>query len=487
MFKYVRRILAASGFGGASQASLASRSDVRIGVGANEAGEHQPDRLMVGMEELEELIAGCPGPMPRLVLCGEFSAGKSSIVNLLLGCDILPTAVLPSTRRPTYLRHAPDLRIEAILENGEREPASPDAIKSIAREDISHYEIGMPNALLRYIEVLDTPGFADPFHDPARTLDVIESADICFWCTLATQAWRQSERQTWLSLPARFRTSGVLVVTHVDTLANASEHQRVRARLQREAGELFGDVVFLAVPDAMRARRDDGQVVDPGLWRTSGGSALVATLQKLAINRLKASGESESVSSGQAADTLHVNSGLASSVSHPTVSTAETPTSAVSTARPVRTTVASRTAGDLSDPSARAEPEIFLAKLAETVPACLAAAWIDLDGREVLVFHGDEPAVTANTGPVGDAIAKLFQGPNVKKIEALFRRSRGLAGDQTHYFQEIFIITDDCLGVFLRSESRTDRALVIVSDKSANLGMVIARARRVMKSADLMV
>jgi Dynamin family len=485
MFRYVRRILAASGFGGASQASLASGSDVRIGVAANETGEHQPGRLMAGMEELEELIAGSRGPMPRLVLCGEFSAGKSSIVNLLLGCDILPTAVLPSTRRPTYLRYAPDLRIEAILENGEREPVSPEAIRSAAREDVGRFEIGMPSALLRYIEVLDTPGFADPFHDPTRTLDVIESADICVWCTLATQAWRQSERQTWLSLPAKFRTSGLLVVTHVDTLANAGEHQRVRARLQREAGELFGDIVFLAVPDAMRARRDDGQIVDPELWRTSGGSALVATLQKLAIDRLKASGETESVSSGQAVNTMRVSSGPASG--DPAASTAATSTSAVSTVGAVRTMAASQTRDDLSDPSARAEPETFLAKLAETVPACLAAAWIDLDGREVLVFHGYEPAVTADTGPVGDAITELFQGTNVKRIESLFRRSRGLAGDQTLGFQEVVIITDDCLGIFLRSESRTDRALVIISDKSANLGMVIARARRVLKSADLMV
>jgi hypothetical protein len=52
--------------------------------------------------------------LPRLALFGEFSAGKSSIINLLLGRDILPTAVLSSTRRPTYVHHAPDLRIEAL-------------------------------------------------------------------------------------------------------------------------------------------------------------------------------------------------------------------------------------------------------------------------------------------------------------------------------------------------------------------------------------
>jgi hypothetical protein len=488
MFKYVKRILAASGFGAASQASLALRSDARIGTGANDSGEHQPDQLMAGMEDL---LAGpqSVGPVPRLVLCGEFSAGKSSIVNLLLGCDMLPTAVLPSTRRPTYLRYSRDVRIEAILEKGGREPVSPDAIKSVVREDISHYEIGMPNALLRYIEVLDTPGFADPFHDPARTLDVIESADICVWCTLATQAWRESERQTWLSLPARFRSSGLLVVTHVDTLANAGEHQRVRARLQREAGDLFGDIVFLAVPDAMRARRDDGQVVDAGLWRSSGGSALVATLQKLAIEHLKVRGESESDSTGQAAAILQVSTGRASDdspVSSDAISTAIS-TPDVASTRAVRRTSASGTARDPSDRSTGVQPEIFLAKTAEAVPACLAVAWIDLDGREVLVFHGHEPAVTVDTGPVGDAIADLFQGPNIVRIEQLFRRSRGMPDGQSHYFREIFIITDDCLGVFIRSESRTDRALVIVTDKSANLGMVIARARRAMKSADFMV
>jgi hypothetical protein len=476
MFKHVRRALAASWLGGAFQANSASHSDVRTNTGGNNKGEHQPDRLMTGMEEL---MAGTRslGPVPLLALCGEFSAGKSSIANLLLGCDMLPTAVLPSTRRPTFLRYAPDLRIEAVLEKGERERIASDAIGTMAREDVSHFEIGMPSAVLRDIEVLDTPGFADPFHDPARTLDVIESADICVWCTLATQAWRESERQTWLSLPPRFRTRGILVVTHIDTLAHAGEHQRVRARLQREAGGLFGDIVFLAVPDAMRARRDDGQVVDPEMWQNSGGNALVAALQRLAIAPLAVHGESSS--SEQTTDTPPTGAGCDPGAL--VIATHATPAGEGQMAVPNTAAVVPR------ESDALAAPQALLEGLAATVPACLAAGWIDLAKREVLLFYGHEPAVTADTGPVGEAITELLQGRPVNRIESPLRRSRGLADDQTHYFREIFIATDECLGAFLRSDSRADRALVIVSEKSIDLGMMIARARRLMKLADVMI
>jgi len=39
---------------------------------------------------------------------------------------------------------------------------------------------------------------------------------------------------------------------------------------------------------------------------------------------------------------------------------------------------------------------------------------------------------------------------------------------------------------FLRAQSKADRALVVVSDRTANLGLVLERARRIMKSADVM-
>jgi dynamin family protein len=413
-----------------------------------------------------------------VALFGEFSAGKSSIVNLLVGRDILPTAVLSSTRRPTYVRYAPSLRIEAISEKGDREPISPDAIKALAREDISHFDIGMPNDLLRRVEVLDTPGFADPFHHPERTLAAVDSADICIWCTLATQAWCQSERQIWLSMPTRLRTSGILVATHIDTLAHGREQQRVRTRLKREAGEFFSDIVLLAVPDAMRALQADGRITDPDLWQRSGGSALIAALQGAAVKYRKVRSERKGVEFDEAAHALWTGTGFA-----PTDSAASTaPTQAGAPAAP-----APETSEDPPDSAAAAEQQRFLARVMDTVPACLAAVWIDLAGRRVPQLRRPDTGEIIGTAILGKAITELFQSSNLQRIEKLFKGSSGPADDDTHSSEEIVIITDDCVGILFQNRPKVDRALMVVTDRTVDLGMVLARARRLLRSTDLLV
>jgi hypothetical protein len=227
----------------------------------------------------------------------------------------------------------------------------------------------------------------------------------------------------------------------------------------------------------MRARRDNGQVVDPEAWQKSGGNALVAALEKLAIVPVL---RGESASSGQTTDTTPAGAGF--DPGDLAIDTHSTP------ADPGQTAVPSAVAPVPPGSDALAAPPAFLETLAATVPACLAAGWIDLAKREFLWFYGqDAPAVTADTGPVGAAITELFQRPPVNRMESLLQHSPSLTDDQRHDLREIFIVTDECLGVFLRSDSRADRALVIVSENNIDLGMMIARARHLMKLADVMI
>ena len=282
---YIRRLLTSCGIGPVSAGADHNEEAIAgSDIGSDDTEGRQPDQPAMGAEGL---MAGFQwswsGPVPRVALVGEFSAGKSSIINLLLGRDMIPTAVLASTRRPSLLRYAPNPQIEAIYDDGKRELVTPNSVEIVAREDINYFDIGLPNQLLRSIELIDTPGFADPDREPWRTLDMINRANIGLWCTLATQAWRHSERQTWLSLQAQFGTNGILVATHIDTLAERGARKRILTRLEREAGDLFGDIVLLAVPDAKRARKADGRVADPILWRDSGGEALISALQRAAI------------------------------------------------------------------------------------------------------------------------------------------------------------------------------------------------------------
>ena len=62
------------------------------------------------------------------------------------------------------------------------------------------------------------------------------------------QAWKASERTHWLSLPARVRGNGLLVVTFSDLLRNGQDASRVMARLQAEAAPYFQKI---AVPSQL--------------------------------------------------------------------------------------------------------------------------------------------------------------------------------------------------------------------------------------------
>src|SRR5262245_11236093 len=373
-------------------------------------------------------------PVPCLALFGEFNGGKSSVINLLLGGDVLPTAALSTTRRPTYLRYAATPQFEAISADGRRKLITPDGVKTPTQEGVSHFEIGLPNKLLLDFVLLDTPGFADPSNDPQRTLDVLENVDICIWCTLATQAWRQSERQTWLNLPPRLRAHGILVATHIDTLAHAGEHERVRSRLEHEARDLFGDVVLLSVPDAMRARQADGRIADPELWRESGGKALAAALKRAAVEFRKSRDNAEDV-----------------------------------------------------PPDAAADLQAFLATVMQTVPACRAAAWIDLVERRVLRLDGFDADGDISRAHLGNAIADLLQGKHIPKIDELTRRARRPAKGDSHAVREIIVTSKECVGILLRDPFRPDRALVIVGGRTANFGQALAQARELIAATGHLV
>lgn len=111
------------------------------------------------------------------------------------------------------------------------------------------------------------------------------------------------------------------------------------------------------------------------------------------------------------------------------------------------------------------------------IPECLAAGFIDLTTGMLLEVktvdsHPDEVLET-----LAAATADLFQGPNVTLIENIFKRIRGVPEDGHHYFQEIIVNSDNLIHVFLRGKNNEDNIVTFVCRKSANLGMVLTKAR----------
>jgi len=121
-----------------------------------------------------------------------------------------------------------------------------------------------------------------------------------------------------------------------------------------------------------------------------------------------------------------------------------------------------------------------LRKAQNEVPQCLAIGYVDMNTGMLLGVQSVEPHPQEVMDLVAAATADLFQGPNVTSIEKLFRKSRGVADDGSHYFREIVVLSQNLIHVFIRSKKQSDQAAVFVTRGTANVGMVISKSRMCM-------
>ncbi|OJY29451.1 MAG: hypothetical protein BGO98_47210 [Myxococcales bacterium 68-20] len=141
----------------------------------------------------------------RVAIVGEFNAGKSTFINAVIGADIAPTGVLPTTATLHHLRYAPDpfariqFHADAPTEVKERIVPSSElraALKGADSEWVKRVEILQPIASLTRVEILDTPGFNAPdtrHTEAARS--AFEEADAAIWLLDAGQPMKQTERR----------------------------------------------------------------------------------------------------------------------------------------------------------------------------------------------------------------------------------------------------------------------------------------------------
>jgi len=121
-----------------------------------------------------------------------------------------------------------------------------------------------------------------------------------------------------------------------------------------------------------------------------------------------------------------------------------------------------------------------------SVPECLAAGYIDLSSGMLLGIKSVDSQPNEVVELLAAATADLFQGTNVKMIESIFKKARGLKDDGHHYFQEFLINSDNLIHVFIRGKNE-EQVSCFVCRKSANMGMVLTKARSAMPSLEASV
>lgn len=193
------------------------------------------------------------GSKTRIALMGEFSAGKSTVANLLLGRAASPVQVTATQLPPVWYRFGTEQASRVDAETG-AEDAMPTGDWSLATpQTTERINVQMEVDFLKRCDLIDMPGTSDPNMAPDLWERTLPDVDVVLWCTPAAQAWRQSEAALWDMLPPKLWENSLLLITRMDKLQTDRDRARVLLRVRRETEGLFHDVLPMSLLAALNA------------------------------------------------------------------------------------------------------------------------------------------------------------------------------------------------------------------------------------------
>ena len=218
---------------------------------------------------------------PRIALMGEFSAGKSTLSNLLMGVRPLPEKVTATRLSPVWIKHGVDAPFRMDV-NGTTSPVSIDRLEDIPVQETRYIQLSIEADILEVCDLIDFPGISDPNMSSDVWERMLSEVDAVIWCTHANQAWRQSEAAVWDNIPEMVRRNSILLITRYDKLTNDRDRERVFKRVTRETNGQFGGTFPVSLLQAIKAGEDYA------LWDASGAGpftdhliSMIETLTKL--------------------------------------------------------------------------------------------------------------------------------------------------------------------------------------------------------------
>jgi len=246
--------------------------------------------LLPFLGELQSILEALDQPLSIAVL-GEFNAGKSTLVNALIGEAVLPTGVLPTTAHIHVMRFGTRRTAELHLRDGRiEEVAFPDVKARVKRDarSIGHIEYLFPHPDLRRVHIWDTPGFnaLDDDHD-AYAAEALARAEAILWVTDANQPLAGSERERVDAItdPA---DRLVVVLNKVDRFGEGEEREEacrtVVAHIADNLGRPAHGIFAVSAAEALAATQLEGDARASGLDR-SGMAALHAFVEAEVYDR----------------------------------------------------------------------------------------------------------------------------------------------------------------------------------------------------------
>jgi hypothetical protein len=253
-----------------------------------------PDHSVAAHRMLMKLERHLTRPM-RLAVMGEQNSGKSLLINYLLKHQVLPAGGFAGETTELLIRHSEEPSVHAIAADGTRnrltskafgrlvkpemraalsgmnviydadsprkaavhDMASPASLILASRPEPRGrqsrlIDIGLPLDVLRRLEIVEVRACPEgPLENPSRR--AFAQVDMTLWCTLATQAWKETEIVAWRRVPPGQRRAALMMVTYKDAIRGGKDEERIMARLRKAGAGLFDSVVLVSLRDAIQS------------------------------------------------------------------------------------------------------------------------------------------------------------------------------------------------------------------------------------------
>ena len=222
----------------------------------------------------------------NLVVAGEFKRGKSTVINALVGADLLPTGVVPLTSVVTLLRYGDAPGATVVFENGETRAVPLDTLPDYVTEQgnpknakgVCEVAVIFPAHWLKGgIRLVDTPGIGSVHrHNTEVTYQYLPQADAVIFVASVEQPVSSIELD-FLADIRRYAGRVFCLLNKTDYLNDAELAESVAFATQalREALDAPVPVFPVSARLALRGRTEN----DPALLARSRFAEFDATVR----------------------------------------------------------------------------------------------------------------------------------------------------------------------------------------------------------------
>ncbi|GMK40577.1 hypothetical protein PCCS19_36330 [Paenibacillus sp. CCS19] len=244
------------------------------------------------MKDLMELGASIREDRCTIVVLGEFKRGKSTFINSLLGEDLLPVDVTPTTATINAMIYGEQRSLMIKLKDGtvEQRPLTKANIDAYSAEgtenpdEVRYLQLSLPSEMLASrVIVVDTPGVNDLNQQRAEvTYQFVPRADAVIFLLDATSPVKRSEKQFLTDTLLEEGLERMLFIANfydqLDEEVDPDAHlDHIRNRLTTVMGGKKQQVLPYSATAALEARLSN----DRGALEASGYPNVMEAVQQL--------------------------------------------------------------------------------------------------------------------------------------------------------------------------------------------------------------